>query len=153
MQTSRKLVVFTLVALALWASGCGQPAGVNSPETFDLGALEEVGDLYNSVSNANKKPPASLKDLARNRDIFLVGYNAIAKGDVIVFWGVNVTPGADSTASDEILAYKSEVPTSGGAVLMKNLAARKMTADEFKAAPKPPGPTSAPAAGKGAEKG
>lgn len=154
MKTSRfpGLALLVGAALSFGAIGCGRPEGVNSPETFDLGSLEEVGDLYNSVSSALKKPPASLKDLSRNKDIFLVGYNAIANGDVVVYWGVKVTPGAESTDADEILAYKSEVPTTGGAVLMANLTTKKMSPDEFKAAPKPSGPISAPATGKAAGK-
>ena len=153
MKTSIFIAAITLLAGTMLAAGCGRNEGVNTPETFDLGALEEVGELYTSVSSALKKPPTSLKDLSRNRDLFMVGYNAIANGEVVVYWGVPVTPGAESGATDEVLAYKSEVPTAGGAVLMKNLATKKMSPDEFKAAPKPSGATSKAAAAKAAGKG
>ncbi|AMV36268.1 hypothetical protein [Planctomyces sp. SH-PL62] len=37
--------------------------------------------------------------------------------------------------NEEILAYGKDVPTKGGAVLLLNRTVRRMTADEFKAAP------------------
>ena len=41
--------------------------------------------------------------------------------------------------SNEVLAYQKEVPENGGYVLMLNRVVKKMTADEFKAAPAPAG--------------
>lgn len=149
MITSRPAFAWILVLLAsLAAPGCGggSPAttGSGTPEKYGTGALEEVGELYRSAGARNKKPPASMKDLERSRDTFLLGYNAIQDGEVIVYWGVSVTSGDEAT--DEILAYKSDVPTKGGPVLLKNGTIKTMTADEFKAAPKPAGPTSAKSA-------
>ncbi|WP_165072928.1 hypothetical protein [Paludisphaera rhizosphaerae] len=141
-----------IVAAALAAAvtpGCGPPQSVtNAPEHYDMGSLDEVADLYNSAYNAKKKPPASIKDFVRG-DLFVGGMNAIKKGEVVVYWGVTPTPGEPT---QEILAYKADVPEKGGYVLLKDLTTKAMTADEFKAAPKPSGPTSADTAKPEAKK-
>jgi hypothetical protein len=146
MIKSRPMLAWLLVVplASLAAPGCGGgPATVaNSPALYDAGALEEVGELYRSSGNFKKKPPTSIKDLARGRDAFMIGYNAIERGEVIVYWGVTVTSGDEGSATDEVLAYKADVPTEGGPVLLKNCTIKIMTADQFKAAPKPSGPTS-----------
>jgi hypothetical protein len=124
---------FSIVALlSLVMSGCGPAEVVNSPEVYNFGTLEEVGGIYRSATNIKKKPPTSLADLSRSRDVFLNGYNSIEKGEIIVVWGVEVT--GEDIPTDEILAYKSDVPTSGGPVLLKNLTMKKMSADQFKSA-------------------
>ncbi len=120
--------------------GCGSNQGTNSPEMFDHGSLDEVGEIYRSTANRLKKPPKSLKDLAIGKEQFLLGYNSVADGSVIVYWGVEPTAGDQPT--DEILGYRANVPTEGGAVLLRNTMVKKLTAEEFKAAPKPAGPTS-----------
>ncbi|WP_165249330.1 hypothetical protein [Paludisphaera soli] len=124
--------------------GCGPPQSVtNAPEHYDMGSLEEVGQIYLATFTAKKKPPASMKDLVK-ADLFVGGYNAIKNGEIIVYWGVIPTPGdAAGEGAGEILAYKSDVPTKGGYVLLKDLTTPIMTAEEFQAAPKPAGPTSA----------
>lgn len=132
---SRLIVILALVVTSV--TGCGPSQVANSPEVYDFGTFEEVAGLYRSATGIKKKPPASLADLARSRDMFLNGYRAIEKGDIIVIWGVTTT--AEDSPSDEVLAYKSDVPTNGGPVLMKNLTMKKMSADEFKNAPKASG--------------
>ena len=134
-----KLRWICLVAVALVA-GCGANEGVNSPETFDRGSLDEVSELYRSSASRLKKPPKSLKDLAGGKDMFLFGYNSVADGKVIVYWGVTPVPGDEPT--EEILGYIANVPTEGGAVLLKNGMVKKLSVDQFQAAPKPAGATS-----------
>jgi hypothetical protein len=119
---------------AFLAPGCGPAQVANSPEVYDFGTMEEVAGIYRSAMGVKKKPPAGLADLARSRDMFLNGYKAIEKGDIIVMWGV--TPLPEDSATDEILAYKSDAETNGGPVLLKNLTMKKMSADAFKSAPK-----------------
>ena len=98
--------------LLLLGPGC-EPKVVNSPEIYNTATLEEVGDLIRSATGANKKPPGSLKDLARNRDLFMNGYTALEKGDIIAYWGVAPLQGDEKAGSDEVLAYKSDVPSKG----------------------------------------
>jgi hypothetical protein len=102
---------------------------------YDTGTLEDVAALYRSSSNILKHAPAALKDMARSRDNFLGAYQAIEKGEVVVNWGVPLA--GEESATDEILAYKSDAPTNGGPVLLKNGTIKTMSADQFKNAPKP----------------
>ncbi len=56
-----------------------------------------------------------------------------------MYWGVGLSDSAE--AASTVLAYQKDVPEQGGEVLMQNGTAKKMTADEFKAAAKPAGAT------------
>jgi len=113
---------------------------------YNLGTLEEVADLYRAATSLGKRPPGSMNDLSRNRDTFLLGYRALEKGEIVVYWGVTMTPGDKPT--EEVLAYKSDVPAVGGPVLLANGTIQTMTPAQFQAAPKPAGPTSAKAVAK-----
>ena len=143
----RHRIARLLLAAALapaFVPGCGPPQSVsNAPEHYDMGSLEEVGQLYVASYSAKKKPPASLKDFNK-ADLFVGGYNAVKNGEVVVYWGVVPTPGdAAAGGPAEILAYAADVPAKGGYVLLKDMTTRPMTPEEFQAAPKPSGPTSA----------
>jgi hypothetical protein len=136
-RTTISRVFVGLALLGISAPGCGPSQVANSPEVYDFGTFEEVAGLYRSATGMRKKPPTSLADLSRSRDNFMNGYQAIEKGDIIVIWGV--TPLAEDSPTDEVLAYKSDVSTKGGPVLLKNLTTKKMSADEFNNAPKATG--------------
>ena len=56
---------------------------------------------------------------------------------MLVYWGAGISD--EPEAASTVLAYHKDVPEKGGEVLMQNGKARKMTAEEFKAAPKPAG--------------
>lgn len=63
----------------------------------------------------------------------------IKSGEVVVGWGALLPdtkeePG--SSPADEVLAYLKAAPERGGPVLMRNRTIRRMTAEEFKAAPR-----------------
>jgi hypothetical protein len=59
----------------------------------------------------------------------------IKSGDLINQWGAPLS--ADVGPADAVLAYVKTVPEQGGNVLMQDgKTLNKMTADEFKAAPK-----------------
>ncbi|OJW22034.1 MAG: hypothetical protein BGO49_14760 [Planctomycetales bacterium 71-10] len=122
--------------------GCGDAQSVsNAPEHYDIGSLEEVSDIYLSSYNLKKKPPTSTKDFVK-ADLFPNAAGAIKKGEIVVYWGVAPTPGEAAT---EVLAYKADVPSKGGYVLLKDMTIKAMTPEEFQAAPKPSMPTSADA--------
>jgi hypothetical protein len=99
--------------------------------------LREVGRCYQIAADTNLRPPASLDDLGLKQAAPIL-HQAIADGRIIVYWKANLT-NAPAGSSNTILAYDADVPTKGGAVVMLDGSARRMTADEFKDAAKPAG--------------
>jgi len=126
----------TLGVMVCLIAGCGAPTVENSPAVYDDSALSEVRDMYELYSKANNKAPRSLKDFSLFSDGSPTGFSAIKQGNVVVIWDVKLNPERDADSADEVLAYAKETPENGGAVLMKNRSIKKMTAEEFKAAPK-----------------
>lgn len=126
-----------LAVAALLIAGCGSPTVENSPEVFENHTLSEVGDMYQVYIQAKSKPPKSLKDL---NAMFSEGYSTtltqIKTGEVIVFWDVPLNPDPSADSADEVLAYFKDVPESGGFTLMKDHSIKKMTPEQFQAAPK-----------------
>jgi hypothetical protein len=119
--------------------GPGEPAA-GSPEIFQNAALTEVGSLIESYMADAKKPPTKQSDLAKYEPGLPSGWNELKKGNIVVFWGVPLA--SDDTST--VLAYEKATPDSGGLVLMKDgKTIQKMTAEEFKAAPKAGTPDSA----------
>jgi hypothetical protein len=106
---------------------------------MEVVALNELAEAYRLYSIANKRPPRKLADLIK---VEMIGGNAVPavkSGDVILQYGAvlpdtNESPG-DGTAT-EVLAYVRDVPERGGHVLMLDRTIRKMTPEEFRAAPK-----------------
>jgi hypothetical protein len=124
-----------LVAALAWAgAGCGggsSPASQAEPPPQQI-ALSEVGEMFRLYLNEHHKPPRGGKDVARYAPAFSHGSMAVQNGDVIVFWGADLTPG--STA---VLAHERDVPKTGGMVLLQDGETIKpMTVQEFQAAPK-----------------
>jgi hypothetical protein len=96
--------------------------------------LKELGLSYMSATAINGKPPANAEELGLKQENPKL-YQAIADGHIIVYWKASPT-NAPAGTSNTILAYDADVPTKGGAVVMMDGSPRKMTAEEFKAAPK-----------------
>jgi hypothetical protein len=59
----------------------------------------------------------------------------IAQGRYVVVWNGNYKR-MQSASFATVLAYESDVPTKGGCVCMADRHVRRMTAQEFQAAPK-----------------
>ncbi|MDR3635900.1 MAG: hypothetical protein P4L84_19005 [Isosphaeraceae bacterium] len=139
------------LGLALWfLSGCGSSGGGaatggDKVERAQSIALSQVGDLLRVRAEEGSKPPTKAADLAKYEKAFPVGYPKVKSGEIVLFLD---TP-LDEAASDKVLAYEKQVPESGGLVLMQDgKTTQKMTADEFKAAPKAGTNASAPVSGK-----
>ena len=71
--------------------------------------------------------------------MFPAAVASIKSKEVLVYWGVGISDGPE--AASTVLAYHKDVPEKGGEVLMQDGTAKKMTAEEFQAAPKPAGAT------------
>lgn len=138
--------VFRGAALAILASttllsGCGSQAtgpgsGDSVEDRFAVNALYEVAELMRFRETEAKQPAASAADFAKYEKGLPIGYKQIQDGNIVVVWGAKV----DESASDKVIAYEKKAPESGGYVLMADgKTVKKMTADEFKAAPKAAG--------------
>jgi hypothetical protein len=132
-----------LGGLASLNAGCGSGAAPVTPDRpMDGISLTDVGEAYRVYSLHKGKPPQKLSDLQSMEQVAPAGVLAAKRGDIVVHWGAALSdtgeePGANS--SDEVLAYQKEVPAEGGYVLTLDRRVKKLTADEFKAAPKPAG--------------
>lgn len=127
------------LGLAIAISGCGSKQPAPTQESATLSKLNDVAELYRVYTIANKKPPKSKAEAAKMENAVPSGLTPINTGDIVVFWGAELTdlgeePG--STTSDNILAYEKDVPTKGGKVLTLDRRIKTMTSEEFTTAPK-----------------
>ena len=128
--------------LALLVAGCSGPNQPRTVDRVDQDNLIEVGELYRHYQFTKKKPPQQLSDFNTLRSMGANGYEALRTGSVVLRYNATL-PDTDEetgqTDSNEVLAYEKQVPENGGYVLLLNRSIKKMTADEFKAAPRPAG--------------
>jgi hypothetical protein len=96
--------------------------------------LQQFGLFYQTAATDLGRPPASLDELGMRQQAPKL-YQAVADGRIVVFWKASPM-NAPAGTSNTLLAYDADVPAKGGAVLMLDGSARKMTAEEFKNAAK-----------------
>jgi hypothetical protein len=125
----------SVVVILGFLAGCGSSHQAGGELTEEATTLQEVNDLLH-IAASSGHPPAKLSDLDRHKALFPRAYDAVKSGQVVVLWG---TPpkGEGEVGKDEVvIAYDKDVPTNGGHVLLSAGTVKKMSADEFKAAPK-----------------
>lgn len=131
-----------MIVVAAWAglmAGCGSDTPTGGAEPMESLALRDLGEAYRIYSINNKRPPKEAADLYVLEAAAPTGVLSLRQGDVVARWGVELPdlgeePGKGS--STEILGYEKQAPERGGFVLLVNRTVKKMSADEFKAAPK-----------------
>jgi hypothetical protein len=131
----------TLVRYVMLAAGLGLLAGCSSRPMGEappqLLVLQEVNDLLHSAAGVAGRAPARLADIApRFRSMYPHGYAAVKSGDVVVLWGAALKGEGETGKGEAVVAYEKGVPTNGGYVLLSAGTVKKMSADEFTAAPK-----------------
>jgi hypothetical protein len=115
-------------------AGCGGQPDIK-PISYEERGLKELAQVYGEFTGKNKRGPRTLKELNIKGQREPVAVELIKSGDLIVQWGAPLSP--EGGAADAVLAYIKTVPERGGYVLMQDgKTIRKMTADEFKSAPK-----------------
>jgi hypothetical protein len=144
-------VCFALTTVLGLSAGCGSSGGGGSfevaPDNGERYVLVELGEMLRNRMLDTKTPPRSQAEIARYENAGPSAFNKIQKGEIVVLWGSNPQEGA----SDKVLAYEKQTPQSGGFVLMQDgTTVKKMTAEEFKAAPKAGAAASSGVAGKSA---
>ncbi len=101
----------------------------------DERGLKELGRVYRYFATKKKRGPKNLKELNIKGQQYPIAVEMIKSGDLVVQWGAPLAP--EGEAADAILAYVKTVPEQGGKVLMQDCATiKKLSADEFKTAPK-----------------
>jgi hypothetical protein len=119
--------------------GCGGSSHPVTREDMLDTSLNDIGNIYRAFVVSHHKPPKTLKDLATMERMSPAGVLAARSGKVVVRFGAELPdtdPEPGRSSSDQVLAYETQVPESGGKVLMLDRTIRTMTAEEFKAAPK-----------------
>jgi hypothetical protein len=125
------------VLTAIFPIGCGP--STSGPESMEQLKIAQVGQLFHIFQKGAKPPPQGIKDIESMRSNLTAAVASIRSKEVLVYWGTGFSDAPE--AASTVLAYHRDVPEKGGEVLMQNGKARKMTAEEFKAAPKPGGAT------------
>ena len=128
-----------LLLLPMVAWGCGPGSQTITENPAEGAALSDIGEAYRTFTIINKRPPAQLNDFTPLEMACPSGVRAMKKGEVVVRWGATLPdigeePG--KVPAPEILAMSRTSPNKGGYVLLLDRTIKKMTADEFKAAPK-----------------
>ncbi len=132
---ARRAMIGSFLAFIL--CGCGAPPEIPAVPS-DEGGLKQFGELYRNYTARNKRPPTSLKELAVKGQGYPIAVEQLKSGELVVEWGAPLAPEGDSTTG--VLAYAKSVPERGGPVLLRDgWTIKRMTADEFKAAPKAAG--------------
>ena len=132
----RVLVAFVLAGLSV---GCGSRSRPGSEDSVESPMLVNLGETYRMYSIARNQPPKSLADLQKLQAMAGAEVEEARKGNIIVQWGAKLPDTKEEpgqTPSSEVLAYWKKVPEQGGYVLMLDRTVKKMTPEEFKAAPK-----------------
>jgi hypothetical protein len=133
-QTSltRRALLSTL--LAVISAGCGSQVDIRAIPSEERG-LKELGSIYSNFTTKKKRGPKTLTELNVKGQQFPIAVEMIKSGDLVVQWGAPLS--RTGQAADTVLAYVKTAPQQGGYVLMQDgTTVKKMTADEFNAAPK-----------------
>ena len=130
------------VLAAIFPMGCGPSTA--GPESVAQLSIGQVGQIFHRLSEGAKATAQGLNDLQSLQRMYPAAVESIKSKDVLIYWGVGLSDGPE--AASTVLAYHKDVPENGGEVLMQDGTAKKMTAEEFKAAPKPAGATTEGAA-------
>ena len=135
----RLLAGFLGLSAIVLSPGCGPSNAPPSPERAEELKLQEVGQVLREYQLFNNRAPKSIKEIQSAAGGSPGGFELIKTGEVVVNWGATLPdtkeePG--SSPSEEVLAYLKKVPDEGGPVLLLNRTIRRMSTEEFKAAPR-----------------
>ncbi len=120
--------------LALLAAGCGVREAAQRQKAEN--DLKQIGLMYHNYADKHLKGPAKVEDLREFSADYAQAYEALKAGQYTLVLNGTTIPLMLQGASNTVLAYESDTPTKGGAVVMGDASVKRMTAEEFKKAPK-----------------
>lgn len=105
--TIRAIGAFAMTGVWAFAiPGCQGQADQGSnavvKDSMEQAALKEVGALYKSHIDEAGRPPRKLSDFANNAPAMAFGYDFLSRGDLITFWGADLSAASSGT----VLAYE-----------------------------------------------
>jgi hypothetical protein len=120
------------ILVCCFLMGCGGPdtPAVVSTDEASKRMVEDYVYFLKQLKDDNKKAPSNKNEFLALEAMAPMSGPAITNGSFIVIWGQGL-----GTTKD-IIAYEKKVETEGGYVLLQDGTVKKMTADEFKSAPK-----------------
>jgi hypothetical protein len=129
MRISAALTAVVLVLAPLTGCGGGNARSGASVDSGKAG-LEDFSQFLKNLPADGKKPPAKMADFTPLEPMAPVAGDMLKTGSLVYIWGSGIGTGS------AVIAYEKKVETEGGYVLLQDGTVKKMTADEFKAAPK-----------------
>jgi tetrahydromethanopterin S-methyltransferase subunit D len=131
----RVMLCGLLVSVNVLLVGCGgDPApATTSQATGPTGeqALNDLGGMLKMIAEQKKKPPTKKTELDEYEPVFMAAARGIQSGDVNYIWGAGI-----QSSGNAVVAHEKDAESKGGYVLLQNGSVKKMSAEEFKAAPK-----------------
>jgi hypothetical protein len=127
--------LFILLGLSILVGCSSSNNGAAVPGQEQTLVLQEVNDLLHQAASG-ARPATKVADLSRLGHNFPRGYEAVKSGEIIVLWGSPMQGEGQVGSNEAVVAYEKAVPKDGGLVLLSAGTVKKMTPDEFNAAPK-----------------
>lgn len=126
MRTFGSAIVLMAAAVAC---GCG---GGDQLKTADQekAALEDFAQFLKALPAEGKKPPSKMSEFEPLEPMAPMASESLRNGNVVYVWGAGLGGGS------AVVAYEKKAELEGGWVLVQDGTVRRMSADEFKAAPK-----------------
>src|SRR5262245_1790713 len=97
--------------------------------------LKQIGLAYHNHISDTTKAPQKAEDLAPYFDNSKRLLDFLKTKQIEFFYGVGIAQMTEGT-SNTILAYEKDAPTKGGQCLFGDGSVKKLSAEEFKKAPK-----------------
>ncbi len=136
-STMRWFAAALLVGLVVCASGCPvqkvRQAAARAQRANDL---KMIALAYHSYIDDHKgAPPEKADDLQPYLGGVAGPIAALSDGSLVVIYGVRIEDMKDKGTSNYVLGYESQVPASGGMVIMGDGSVQTVTAAAFAGMP------------------